>query len=55
MDGNDTTQQVSLDVMPNTHGYLPIPAVNLTKYIPADPKSKFISIICTHADVITIW
>ena len=31
---------VTLDVMPLICGYLPLPAVRLSKYIPADQKSK---------------
>jgi hypothetical protein len=33
-------QQVSLDVMPMSAGFLPLPAVHLSKYIPAEQKSK---------------
>lgn len=31
---------VTLDVMPLICGFLPLPAVRLSKYIPADQKSK---------------
>lgn len=43
-DENDdaTLQQVNLDVMPMTPGYLPLPTVHLSNYIPADQKSGLI-------------
>ena len=31
---------VTLDVMPLICGFLPLPAVRLSKYIPAEQKSK---------------
>ncbi|KAK7007280.1 Trafficking protein particle complex subunit 10 [Halocaridina rubra] len=31
-------QSVTLDVMPLTGGFLPLPSVRLSKYIPADSK-----------------
>ncbi len=33
-------QQVSLDVMPMSPGFLPLPTVYLSKYIPADQKGN---------------
>ncbi|ODN03761.1 Trafficking protein particle complex subunit 10, partial [Orchesella cincta] len=39
MEGNDNTQQIVLDVMPMSPGFLPLPAVHLSRYIPADQKS----------------
>lgn len=33
------TQQIVLDVMPMSPGFLPLPAVHLSRYIPADQKS----------------
>lgn len=44
---NGSPQSVTLDVMPLTSGYLPLPLVRLSKYIPADKLStsgKFSSI-----------
>lgn len=35
------TQQVVLDVMPMSPGFLPLPAVHLSRYIPADQKGAF--------------
>lgn len=39
MDGS-SKHSVTLDVMPLICGYLPLPAVRLSRYIPADQKSK---------------
>lgn len=35
-DGDLETQQVVLDVMPLTSGFLPLPLVRISKYIPAE-------------------
>lgn len=37
---SETVQTVVLDVMPMSPGYLPLPTVHLSKYIPAEQKSK---------------
>lgn len=39
MEGGIPNQQVVLDVMPMSPGFLPLPAVHLSRYIPADQKS----------------
>ena len=39
MEGS-SKHSVTLDVMPLIHGYLPLPAIRLSRYIPADQKSK---------------
>lgn len=39
MDGVESAQ-VTLDVMPMSPGFLPLPTVYLSKYIPADHKGK---------------
>lgn len=41
-EGGSNLQQVSLDVMPMSPGYLPLPTVHLSKYIPADQKSMLL-------------
>ena len=46
MEGCDV-QQVSLDVMPMSPGFLPLPTVYLSKYIPADQKGN----LCSHFSV----
>ena len=39
MEGS-SKHSVTLDVMPLIHGYLPLPAIRLSRYIPADQKPK---------------
>jgi len=39
MEGS-SKHSVTLDVMPLIHGYLPLPAIRLSRYIPADQKTK---------------
>lgn len=36
---NEKTQKVVLDVMPLTSGYLPLPLVRISKYIPAESSA----------------
>lgn len=37
------SQQMTIDVMPMSPGFLPLPTVHLSKYIPADQKSKLLT------------